>query len=158
MNPADYITRDIALLSLLRHRVKILRDYLSRSLFGAQINTNLLDPSDLNWLKSLPPDLTGGINTTNLNQVFSDIDNKITKIDVLTMYLPFEITQKDANDLGLKTRIILGKILLLDIKYNPSLIAGTALVFKGIYKDYSLKARIDQKKSDILQSFKKFLT
>lgn len=87
----------------------------------------------------------------------TDLENNISKLQVLILYLPFEVNDRIVEQIGQKTRIIFSQLLLLDIKYDPSLIAGCALVWKGILRDYSLKAKIEQEKAQILESFKKYL-
>ena len=96
----------------------------------------------------------------------SELESTIDQIKTLSIYLAFE---PDSNSL-----ILIGKYirknfpiaqkstsiklpLLLDIKYDRSLIAGTALVWNGIYKDFSVKSIIEEKKQIILDSFKKYL-
>ena len=40
---------------------------------------------------------------------------------------------------------------------DPRLIAGAALVWKGVYRDYSLRAKLEQKRQELLEEFRKFL-
>lgn len=76
---------------------------------------------------------------------------------VLLIYIAFEADDQTIYQIGMNLKKSFTSITLFDIKVNPALIAGCALSFGGIYRDYSLKAKIEDKKSEILESFKKFL-
>lgn len=148
-------------LTQLKHRVRILKTNLLKTFFGtepgytSEVN---LAPQDLNWLKSLPADLYQKFTKENVYQIFSDLDDNIAHLPILTMYLTFEPDEPALTQLGSFTRKQFSlPNLLLDIKLDPNLIAGTALVWKGRYKDYSLRLKIEEKKSEIFTGFRRFL-
>lgn len=139
----------------LKQRLRILREHLSYQFFGG--HSPQLTPEDMVFLDSLPKEFSSFFNKANLNDILSQLTAKINSSTPLTLYLAFEPTDEALTAIGEKARGLFGKDLLLDIKYNPNLLAGAAISWKGIYKDYSLKATIESRKQEILQSFKKFL-
>ena len=150
-----FILKDTFTLISLKHRVRILKSYLDEKLFG-KTEKELLESSDRDWLNSLPSQLLEKFNKDNLLSQTSELENKLKELKVLTLYLAFEVTDQAAYSLGARARALFNPTLLLDIKFNPSLVAGCALVWKGIYKDYSLRSRIDQNHEQILSSLKSF--
>lgn len=151
------ILKDTFSLSLLKHRLNILKTNLIKTFFGSNTEELSLSAEDLNWLKSLPLSFYQQFNKDNVYKIFSDLETEIVKLKVLTMHLTFEPDEATLGQIGIFARKTFDPILLLDIKLNPSLIAGTALVWKGTYRDYSLLAKIEEKKPEILEGFKKFL-
>lgn len=150
------ILKDTYTLILLQHRLRILKSYLISQLFGA--NGQALPAEDLTWLKSLPPNFYQQFTKDNIYQLFLEGENQLQKIPALIIYLPFEVDDQAQSSLGEAVRKTFAKAdLVLDIKYDPALIAGCALVWKGVYKDYSLRAKIEEKKGEVLENFKKFL-
>ena len=152
------ILKDTYSLTQFKHRMRLLKSNLLRAFFGGQ--TENLSPStqDSNWLKSLPESFYQKFNQENVYKIFSDLEKMSTGLPILTMYLTFEPDDVTLNQLGILTRKTFDSIsLLLDIKIDPNLIAGTALSWKGVYKDYSLKAKIEEKRNEIAQGFKRFL-
>lgn len=143
-------------LSSLKLRLRILRSHFNQIFFNPT-SQEQLTPTDFAWINSLPKPFLAQFNKNNLSQIVTDLENNISKLQVLTLYLPFEINNQIGQDLGQKVRTNFNQLLLLDIKYDPALIVGCAMVWKGIYKDYSLKAKIGQEKTQILESFKKYL-
>ncbi len=143
-------------LSSLKHRIRILKSYLEEKLFG-RAEKELLESTDKDWLNSLPSQLLEKFNKDNLLSQIAELENKLTEVSVLTLYLAFEVDDQAAYALGTKARTLFNPTLILDIKFNPALVAGCALVWKGIYKDYSLKSQIESRKSEILEGFQKFL-
>ena len=151
------ILKDTYSLAQFKHRVKILKSTLLKTFFNSNAQNQPLSPEDLNWLKSLPVDFYQKFNKDNVYQIFTDLEAKTTKLPTLTMYLTFEPDDITIDQIGAYTRRTFSSMMMLDIKFDPQLIAGTALVWKGMYKDYSLRTRINSKKEEILQEFKKFL-
>lgn len=144
-------------LTSLKHRLKILKAYFLKAFFGNNEQTPALSSQDLNWLHSLPEAFYRQFNKDNVYNIFDSLENLVAKITPLTAYLAFEPDETTLAQIGTYARKLFGHTLLLDIKLDPKLIAGCALSWKGIYKDYSLHARIKEKRVEILDSFKKFL-
>lgn len=147
-------------LNQLKHRLRILKANLLKTFFGGNpdsIPDVNLPAQDQNWLKSLPESLYREFNKDNVYQIFDSIELEISKLKTLTMYLAFEPDELTLSQIGEYSRKNFSSTLLLDIKLDPNLFAGAALVWKGIYKDYSLRAKIEEKKVEISEGFKRFL-
>lgn len=155
-NLLDILLKDTYTLSQLKHKLKIIKSQLSQKFFGGGA-LEPLTPKDSTWFSALPENFLGEFNKDNLSLILTYFSNQINKMETLTIYLSFDAGGDILDQIGIKTRTTFGKIMLLDVKYNPALIAGCAISWKGIYKDYSLHSRIGERKLAILQSFKKFL-
>lgn len=142
-------------ISNLKQKIRILKTFLSTHFFGG--TPEQLTAQDQNFLNSLSQEFFQKFNKDNINQIFSYLDENLHKLSTLTVYLPFEANEEAVKSIALKARELFNKTLILDIKYDPLLIAGCALVWNGVYKDYSLRARIEEKKQELFQGFKKFL-
>lgn len=157
MNPIlNIILKNTYTVFQFKRRLKLLQSYYQQKFFQAA-TVEILPAQDTEWFNSLPKSFADSFNKNNLSENLTNLINKINTMPVVTLYLPFEANEETLDQIGIKVRSFFGPTLLLDIKYNPVLIAGCALSWKGIYKDYSLRSRIDEKKPVILESFKKFL-
>lgn len=143
-------------LSQLKHKVRALHEYLSSKLFAPQAPLQI-EPGDLNWINSLGGDFLNQFNKDNVNKIFTDIDAYIRQLKPLIIYLPFESTDEANTQIGLTLRKNFTGHKIFDLKFDPKLIAGCALSLNGVYKDYSLRVKIENEKGKILESFKKFL-
>lgn len=154
----DIILKDTFSLTQLKHRLRVLKSYLSQTFFGAA-GENFTPPAqDSNWLKSLPQGFYQNFNQENMADIFFGLEKSTTGMPILTMYLTFEPDDATLDKLGLFTRKNLNlPSLLLDIRLDHRLIAGVALVWKGVYLDYSLRARIEEKRAEISAGFRRFL-
>ena len=141
----------------LKHRLRALKNHLEKGLYGAQTNQPSPQDADIQYLATLPKDFFVQFTKDNLSSTFAKIEDEINKLPVLTIYLPFETDDVINLQIGSFARRAFGKIIILETKYDPRLIAGCAFSSNGIYKDYSLKARIEERKAEILDSFKRFL-
>ena len=151
------ILKETFSLNGLKHRLRILKSNLLKTFFGNEKEEVTLSTQDLNWLKSLPLSFYQQFNKDNVYQIFFDLEAAEAKLKILTMQLTFEPDEDALNQIGTFARKIFDPTIILDIKLNPNLIAGAALVWKGIYRDYSLRTKIEEKKPEILEGFKKFL-
>ncbi len=154
----DIILKDTYSLSQLKHRLRILKSNLLKTFFGGESQDLSLATQDLNWLKSLPESFYQKFTKDNIYQILSDLEKEIPNLPTLTVYLTFEPDDATLAQLGSVARKTFSSpSLVLDIKLDLNLIAGAALVWKGVYKDYSLRAKIESKKLEIFEGFKKFL-
>lgn len=153
----DTILKDTFTLLQLRHRLRVLKSYLLKAIFGSSDNKPL-SQQDLNWLSLLPESFYKSFSKDNIYTIFDETEKQSYKIPTLTIYLPFEATDNICLLVGSYARkTFQNPKLLLDAKFDLSLIAGTALVWKGVYRDYSLRAAIEARKEEILTGFKKYL-
>lgn len=144
--------------SSLKHRLRLLKSCLLQGFFGADTDNPPPLADDLKWLKSLPPDFYQKFTKDNVYEIFSALEKLSADLKVLTIYLTFEPDELTLNQLGTTARNNFNfPVLLLDIKIDPNLIAGAALSWKGVYRDYSLRAKLEGKKSEISESFRRFL-
>lgn len=151
----DTILKDSFTMYDLKRKVRILKTYLFNTFYGGQNEQTALEQSETSWLKSLPQDFYSSFNKNNVSQIITDIEAKIKQIQPLVVYLPFSTTDEACAEIGRFVRKTFSNSLIIDTKFDSKLIAGCALSFRGIYKDYSLRVRIEEKKTEILESFKK---
>lgn len=151
------ILKDTFTTTQLHYRLRILKDYLINSFFGGSKDSETYPVQDLHWLKSLPPAIYRQFSKDNVYRIFADLERQSEKREVLTIYLTFQPDDLTLARIGNFARKTFGLPVLLDTKFDPNLIAGCALVWKGVFKDYSLRTKIAEKKVEVLGSFKKFL-
>ncbi|OGE37328.1 hypothetical protein A3D79_00090 [Candidatus Daviesbacteria bacterium RIFCSPHIGHO2_02_FULL_39_8] len=148
-------------LSQLRKRVNILKNYLTLRFFGNsqewEKQANQFDPEEIAWLQNLDETFWQNFNKDNVYPIFEEIEKNLAKANILNVYLPFETNSQIAATLGQYMRKLFDRVILFDIKLDPSLIAGCALSWQGIYKDYSLRKKIADNRIQLMESFKKFL-
>lgn len=151
------ILKDTFTLIQLRHRLKVLKSHLLKALFGGK-DQYLISREDLNWLATLPQTFFKNFTKDNVYKILDDIQKRCDQLPALTIYLPIEAGDNICLQIGSYARqSFANSQILLDTKFDQSLIAGCALVWRGMYRDYSLRAKIESKKEEILGSFKKFL-
>ena len=138
----------------LQQKLEFLKQYLKVTLFSDKTDTKQFRSEDLIWLDNLPSDLLKRINAQNLDQTFKDFDQQIKTLKSLVIMVPTELPPKTVSEITNKLRKDYGPNFFVDIKVNPSLIAGCTLAWNGNLKDYSLKSRIEEMKPEILQIFK----
>lgn len=85
-----------------------------------------------------------------LEKVPHEVEKEIKKVRELVIFSAIELPDDIIDNLGRKARALFGKDLFIEVKVDTGLIGGAALVWKGRYRDYSLKAKFEEKK-DILE-------
>ncbi|MCR4305577.1 MAG: F0F1 ATP synthase subunit delta [Candidatus Daviesbacteria bacterium] len=172
------ILKDTYSLTQYKHRVMILKAHLVQSFFGGGPTLHLpgegqvtasthlegvasevnLGGQDTAWLNSLPESFYKQFTKDNVYDIFSNLEKQSNTLQVLTLYLTFEPDDATLNQIGTRARTAFGfPALVLDIKLNPNLIAGTTLSWKGRMRDYSLKAKLEEKRQELSEEFRKFL-
>ncbi|MEK7617424.1 MAG: hypothetical protein AAB414_05220 [Patescibacteria group bacterium] len=139
----------------LKHRLKVLKSHLLKALFGGK--EQFLSREDLNWLSSVSQTLQT-FHKDNVYQILEELESQSSQLPLLTIYLPVASTDNICLQIASMARkTFQNPKIILSAKYDPNLIAGCALVWKGVYRDYSLRVKIEEKKEELLGNFKKFL-
>ncbi len=139
----------------LHHRLSFLKDYFSAKFYSQQ--GLVFAQTDLEWLQSLG-ECTGQFNRENLNDWIIKLQKQAETLERLTTYFAVDLPEENVRQVAKFIRENFKQGLLVDVKIDPSLIAGCALVYKGVYKDYSLKKTIENQKTQVLEQFKLFLS
>lgn len=139
-------------------RLRAIKQFILNQLFASAIQSfGSGDEADSAWLPSLGTDFYAAFNQNNVYATMEDLERAIRGIKPLLIYLPFEIPQGEMVRVGMKLRTEYGKNFLVDFKVDPTLIAGCALVWKSIYRDYSVRGKIHQHKSEIIEIVRSYL-
>lgn len=143
----------------LQRRMNLLKNYINAKVYNSaplDFKKMSIDAEDIEWIQSFDEKLLGQITTFNFGTVFQNLDAEIKKITPLILYIPVELPSYEIIRLGNYLRQSYGPKFLVDIKIDPTLIAGCALVWNGKYYDYSLRQKISQNKDIIVSKLKEF--
>lgn len=139
-------------------RVRTLKQYLLNQVFASALkNFSAESEADNAWLSGLGAEVFSLFTQQNIYLLSDQIEQSIKKITPLIIYLPFEIPQGEVVRVGMKLRQDYGKHFLVEFRIDPNLIAGPAFVWNSIYKDYSVRSRIEQNRQQILDIIKGYL-
>ncbi len=153
----DLLLADTYTLPQLLRRISLLRKYLSSRLFKGDMKiSEVTIKEDLEWFNNLNPEIFTQFTPQNHGEIINTLLKQVDTLKTLIIYLPFEIQNDEIPKLGKYLRSSYGKNFLYETRLDPGLLGGCALVWNGIYKDYSLRARIDNNKDKIIQSLKSF--
>lgn len=112
--------------------------------------------SKIKLIKQFPEQFFALFNRTNFQKELKKITQAVAKAEVVTIHLPFQLPEEEQTKLGSWFKDNLGLTTLYEVSFDPSLIGGCALSFKGFYKDLSLKARIAANQQQIVKSLRQF--
>lgn len=143
-------------LDKLRKRVSALKSKLSSYFFGGATNL-FLEMEEKDWLNTVGLSLIPMFKKEMFNEEFQKIDQYIEQIKPLTLYMAMEVDLRHIEEIGAWIRDNLSKDIMLDVKLDKELIGGCAFIWNGVYKDYSIRAKIIDSRPQITESFKQFL-
>lgn len=140
----------------LHRRINILRDFLEAKFFMGETHSlqdwlyaRHIPEVDSQILLSWGKPFYDAFTAENVYQTISDFTKEIANMPVLTMYLPFAPNDKDMVNIGLWCRKNVDARCLLDIRSDPSLVAGCTLSWNGTYRDYSLHSFIEETRDSV---------
>lgn len=143
-------------LASLKRRLKALKSRLSEHFYGGDTNKSMVD-EELDWLNTYGIQFLPDFQKETFYQSMGKIEAIVNKIKPLTIYLSFDPDEEQIKQIGTKVREIYTEKLVIDIKFDPELIGGSAFIWNGVYKDYSIRNTIKQDRQKLLESFKSFL-
>lgn len=155
------ILKETFTLDSLRKRVQVLKVILERQIYRPQENAgdakSDIEMREAKWLEKFDKELLTGMTSNMYSSLVEKIDKFVAGINSLTVYFVFIPDEKQIKEVGTWLRTNLDQPrLVFDFKTDPSLIGGCAFVYNGVYKDYSLRARISDHKEQIIEEFRKY--
>lgn len=143
----------------LERRIKSLQFYISNRLFApgnAQIQESV-EEQELYWIVSLGEEFYENFTKENMDKLLKEFMAEADKIEPMTIFVACSLPDADLEMLGVKLRKKYGSDFLLDVRHDSELIGGAAVVWKGVYQDYSIKKRIADNRDQILERIKEFV-
>ena len=109
-----------------------------------------IQESDKEILLSYPVSFYSFFSLENFYDLLKKAREFIEKMENLTISLPFEAASREKEKIGKKVYdLFSGRRIAFDFKHDPLLLAGCALIFRGIYKDYSLKNILENNEQEV---------
>ncbi len=143
--------------SQIKRRLTALQFFLNSKIFGGTKSLTNIVVKDQYWIGSLGDNFFNAFNKKTISKELRELGEDLQKVPVLTILVPVELPEDKLSELGAWVRDQFKKQLILEVKINPGLIGGCALIWKGVYKDYSVKASIQVQQKEILGNFKRYL-
>lgn len=153
-----------------QRRLRVLRDFLNWRLFEksekmsindaakefAKSKLALQDPKnyhlDEEFLRSLGEGFFDQFDSRNMTTKLAELEKGVSGTKQVTLYLAFDPPADEIDRFGQWIKQNLGAEALLDIHHKSALIGGAAISYQGVVKDYSIKARIDSQRKEIVQT------
>lgn len=85
----------------------------------------------------------------NYEQAFAKAREELQTIEPLNMYLAAELPEEEMAKILVRLRQDYGPKFLVEVRLDGGLIAGCALAYKGVLKDYSLRARLGENRETL---------
>jgi hypothetical protein len=164
----------------LLRRVRLLNDFISFRLFSpegiqagdlrAQImkffavhakgNAGELDviAQEADWLNSLEESFFSHFTKENFNIAFEALEKELKDAVPVILYLPFFMPEKEQQEVGSWFKKNVASHILFETNFNPSLVGGCAVSYRGEMRDYSILGQMEANKQiiiDNLNTFKK---
>ncbi len=157
MDLLQIIAQQTYTLSDLKRRARVLKEYLDKKAYGGALEIQSLE-EDKTWIASIDS-LVSQIDPKSVNKEISTLNDAIAKLTPITVYLAFEMPAAEMTKLTTEIRTILkSPTAFLDIKKDPNLLGGIAFVYKGVYKDYSLRKVVEDQKEVVLGEMRRYVS
>jgi hypothetical protein len=132
------------------------KDFATKSFKEESSVVQFENEQDLQFIESLGFKYLDSFNQSNLNGLFKETEKEIYQTKTLTLFIPFEIPHNEIDHLSSWTKQNFGQDTLLEFKFNPDLIGGCAISYKGVYKDFSIQKKIKEHQKEITDSLNSF--
>lgn len=138
-------------------RSSLLKQYLINRLFTISTIPLEMYEKDAAWITGLTPEFHSFFNQQNVYKLLEGLEQKIKQMEYVTLYVAFEIPYHEVIRIGRFLRENYGPNFLMELKLDPNIIGGCTLVKNGVYKDFSVRQKIQDNKAKILEVFKERL-
>lgn len=140
-----------------RNRLMLLRNLLQKKYYNSSNVFKGPTPSEKEWIESLGDEFFSSFNQSNIDQALLELQKAVGELDKIMISIAFEIPEDEVEKLGIWVRQNFKTRVILDFKYDLSLIAGCALFWKGNFRDFSVRSNIDKNRAQVLSTLTKFV-
>ena len=166
---AKFLTLSLAKRQALR-RFRVLKDYLNYKFYSVPADVSDQDAftqfsanyvreiaragleDDLKFIYDLGPEYLNQFKPNALKDALQDIEQAITSAKIVIVSLALELPDPEITKLGQFIKTNSGPQVLIEIQYDPALIGGCALSYNGVYRDFSIRRKIEENKKGILNT------
>lgn len=145
-----YTKKDIA------RRLRLLREYFEGGFFTfteMEVTKFLLGKhatmDDIHVFVSWGKDFYDAFSKETMYARINALHEAVKKLPHVVMYIPYEPVPAEIVKLGKWCRQNIGGDLVVDLRTDITLLGGCAFVWKGVYRDYSLRYYMRKKKAEI---------
>lgn len=145
-----YTKKDIS------RRLRFLREYFETGFFTAdqtEITKFLLSKhattDDIHAFMSWGEDFYKAFNKETMYRLLNALSERMKLLPHIVLYIPYEAVPAEVNRLGKWCRQNIGDRVVVDLRTDATLLGGCAFVWKGVYRDYSLRYYMRKKQAEI---------
>ena len=146
-------------------RLRLLRDYLEQNYF----TENRMDMTkflvmrrattdDIDAFIGWGDDFFKSFTRKTAYALIDNMTEKVKTLQVASLYIPYEPVPAEINKIGSWFRGNIGPTVILDIHADPTLLGGCAVVWKGTYRDYSLRYYMLKKRQEIVRVIEEYVS
>lgn len=138
--------------------IKDLKEQIQKFFAAHSQNTPELSvlAQEADWLNSLTEEFFSKFTKENFNVVFENLEKELVSTVPVIIYLPFFMPEKEQKELGEWLKKNVSDSILFETTYDPNLIGGCSLSYRGVTKDYSIHGRIEANRQTITEDLKGF--
>ncbi len=94
---------------------------------------------------------------SNVYEKFAKAEAEIRAIETLTLIVSAEIPDQELEKIYNQIKPLIKTPFLLDLRIEPGVLGGVAFVWQGKIKDYTIKAKLEEKRELIRATIRKVL-
>ena len=111
---------------------------------------------EADWLNSLEESFFARFTKENFNVAFDSLEKELSNAVPVILYLPFFMPEVRQLEVGKWFKDNIGPHMLFETNFNPNLVGGCAVSYRGEMRDYSILGKIDANKQLIINNLKSF--
>ena len=142
-----------------KRRLRILREYIEATGFttggkkttiAAWLKTKTEPIVDALAVTTWSKDIDELLHTKNIYQVAQQLEEHVHALPVVTIYLPFTPPEDEIPQIGEWARKNLDPNVLMETRIDQYVTGGCGIVWKGVYRDFSLNFIMDKKRDAVM--------
>jgi F0F1-type ATP synthase delta subunit len=108
-----------------------------------------LSQSDLIFIEKIGEKFLNQFTPAVVEIQLQKLQDMIEGAKQIVLYIPFEPDQHSIEVMGEYIKKNFGEMTLFTLSYDPGLVGGCSISFNGVLKDYSLKEKILNSKTEV---------
>lgn len=145
-------------------RLRLLREYFEAGYFTFNesdvtkfLLTKHATTDDINAFISWGDDFYASFTKDTMYDIVNTLTGMVKELPCVVVYIPYEAVPAEVIRLGTWCRSNINEAVVVDLKTDTTLLGGCAFVWKGMYRDYSLRYYMRKRREQITKIINEYV-
>jgi F0F1-type ATP synthase delta subunit len=145
-------------------RIGTIRDFLEQKFYQpnpvtlVEFVTKRNTDGDPEVLQKIGEDFYSSFTRENMYTLIENITKEVNTLPAVAVTVPYLPDASESTKLGSWFKANVSGRMLVDLKFDPSIVGGCTVVVNGMWQDYTIRYFMQKKQNEIVETIGKYVS